>query len=229
MKNSTTKRCNPWRVHTSTVKKSAATISFQCRLRNSFQLVFRLRSAQVRCRAASGCWRWCRGPSYAPSSKVHPESVDSPNRDSLPPSGPPTLRSRRRCEAVPVHAGGCRHISVQSVSDARPTGFPVSRCSDLSQQSPPQSHSLGCQAAPLIVIQPKPSATKLLSKDSVLFAKVVNSVLLRLIHPSGHSDQHEPKWVEDSWRQQSPLSRPWSGDASDPALAIRSVFWTLRE
>ena len=105
----------------------------------------------------------------------------------------------------------------------------MSRCSDLSQQSPPQSHGLGCQAAPLIVIQPKPSATKLLSKDSVLFAKVVNSVLLRLIHPSGHSDQHEPKWVEDSWRQQSPLSRPWSGDASDPALAIRSIFWTLRD
>jgi DNA-binding winged helix-turn-helix (wHTH) protein len=27
---------------------------------------------------------------------------------------------------------------------------------------------------------------------------------------------------------QSPLSRAWSGDASDPALAIRSIFWTLR-
>jgi len=32
-------RCSPRRVHTSTVKKSAATISYQCRVRNSFQVV----------------------------------------------------------------------------------------------------------------------------------------------------------------------------------------------
>src|SRR3984893_8520179 len=44
MKNSTMNRCSPRRVHTSTVKKSAATISSQCWLRNSFQVVFRLRS-----------------------------------------------------------------------------------------------------------------------------------------------------------------------------------------
>ena len=44
MKNKTMNRCTPFLVHTSTVKKSAATISSQCRLRNSFQVVFQLRS-----------------------------------------------------------------------------------------------------------------------------------------------------------------------------------------
>jgi hypothetical protein len=43
MKNSTINRCSPRRVHTSTVKKSAATISSQWRVKNSFHVVFRLR------------------------------------------------------------------------------------------------------------------------------------------------------------------------------------------
>jgi hypothetical protein len=46
MKNSTTNRCSPRRVHTSTVKKSVATISSQCRFRNSFHVVLRLRSGE---------------------------------------------------------------------------------------------------------------------------------------------------------------------------------------
>ena len=44
IKNSTRNRCSPRRVQTSTVKKSAATTNSQCRLRNSFQVVFQLRS-----------------------------------------------------------------------------------------------------------------------------------------------------------------------------------------
>src|SRR3954447_6441637 len=53
MKKSTRNRCSPLRVHTSTVKKSAATISFQCRARNSFQVVLRFRSGagSIPCRS----------------------------------------------------------------------------------------------------------------------------------------------------------------------------------
>ena len=40
----TIKRVRPLGIHTSTVKKSDATICSQCRSRNSFQVVFRLRS-----------------------------------------------------------------------------------------------------------------------------------------------------------------------------------------
>jgi hypothetical protein len=85
--------------------------------------------------------------------------------------------------------------------------------SDLSQESPPQFLGLGCQAATLVVVQPKPATTKLLSQDSILFAEVFDGVLLRLVHPSGHGDQHEPEWVEGSRRLQSPLSRASSRDA----------------
>ncbi len=44
MKKRTTKRVNPFGVHTSTVKKSDATVWSKCLLRNSFQVVFWLRS-----------------------------------------------------------------------------------------------------------------------------------------------------------------------------------------
>jgi hypothetical protein len=44
IKNSTVNRWSPCRVHTSMVKESAATISSQWRLRNSFQVVFRFGS-----------------------------------------------------------------------------------------------------------------------------------------------------------------------------------------
>ena len=52
IRKSTMNLVRPDRVHTSTVKKSAATITSQCRLRNSFHVVFRLRSGA--------------GPSHAP-------------------------------------------------------------------------------------------------------------------------------------------------------------------
>jgi hypothetical protein len=65
-------RCSPRRVHTSTVKKSAATISSQCWLRNSFQVVFRPRSGagqipcvqaprdrmETKCRPRRGRFKW---------------------------------------------------------------------------------------------------------------------------------------------------------------------------
>jgi hypothetical protein len=31
---------------------------------------------------------------------------------------------------------------------------------------------------------------------------------LAMVHPPGDSDQHEPKWVENTLRLQSSLSRP---------------------
>ena len=43
-KNKTTKRCKPFAVQTSIVKKSVNTIWSQCRRRNSFHVVCRLRS-----------------------------------------------------------------------------------------------------------------------------------------------------------------------------------------
>src|SRR5215471_16845148 len=64
--------------------------------------------------------------------------------------------------------------------------------------------ALAGQTPSLIVVEPKPSAAKLFLEDSILFAKVVDGELLLLVHPSGHKDQQELEWVEDSQRVQNP-------------------------
>ena len=101
-------------------------------------------------------------------------------------------------------------------------------CRRTSQNPAGQSLGLGRETPSLIVVEPKPSAAKLFLEDSILLAKVVNSELLLLVHPSGHGDQQEPEWVEDCLRLQNPLSRAQSRNASGQALSIRSEFWTLR-
>ena len=58
-------------------------------------------------------------------------------------------------------------------------------------------------------LRPKPSTTELFFQDSILFPKVVNGELLLLVDPSGHGDEQEPEWVEDSRRLQNLLSRAW--------------------
>src|SRR5215469_1627263 len=49
----------------------------------------------------------------------------------------------------------------------------------------------------MIVIQAQPSAAELFSKDSIFFAQVIDSILLLLVHPAGHSDENEPEGVKD--------------------------------
>jgi hypothetical protein len=49
----------------------------------------------------------------------------------------------------------------------------------------------------LVVVEPKPPATKLFFEDPILFAKIVEGELLLLIHPSSNGDQQEPEWVEN--------------------------------
>ena len=76
----------------------------------------------------------------------------------------------------------------------------------LRQKSATEPFRLGRQTAALIVIEPKPLATKLFLKDPILFAKIVEGELLLLIHPSSNGDQQKPEWVENSLHLQSPLS-----------------------
>ena len=60
------------------------------------------------------------------------------------------------------------------------------------------SFRLGRQTSALVVVEPKPLPTKLFFEDPILFTKIVQGELLLLVHPSGHGDQQEPKWVENS-------------------------------
>jgi hypothetical protein len=69
------------------------------------------------------------------------------------------------------------------------------------------SFRLGCQASTLVIVKPKPLPTKLFFENPILLTKIVLGELLLLVHPSGHGDQQEPEWVENSLRLQSPLSR----------------------
>ena len=61
---------------------------------------------------------------------------------------------------------------------------------DRCEHLPTEAFCLAGQPAPLSIIQPQPSATDLLSKDSIFFAQVIDGILLLLIHPSGHGDEH---------------------------------------
>jgi hypothetical protein len=78
---------------------------------------------------------------------------------------------------------------------------------DPGKSFPPQRLGLNGEAPALIVIEAQSPAAELLAKNPVLLAKVIDSLQLALIHPSGDGDQHKPEWVEGSLDFQSPLSR----------------------
>src|SRR5450759_4087184 len=63
----------------------------------------------------------------------------------------------------------------------------------LGQNLPSQSFGLGRQATALVIVEPQPTAIELLAKHPVLLAKVVNDLLLALIHPPGNGDHHKPE------------------------------------
>ena len=67
---------------------------------------------------------------------------------------------------------------------------------DCCEHLPTEGFCLAGQAVPLRIIQPQPSATELFSKDSIFFAQVIDGILLLLIHPAGHGDEHKPEWVK---------------------------------
>jgi hypothetical protein len=67
---------------------------------------------------------------------------------------------------------------------------------DRCEHLPTEAFCLAGQPAPLIVIQPQPSAAELFSKDPIFFAQIIDGILLLLIHPAGHGDEHKPEWVK---------------------------------
>src|ERR1035441_7214927 len=77
----------------------------------------------------------------------------------------------------------------------------------LRQKPATEPFRLGRQTTPLVVVEPKPPATKLFFEDPILVTKLIEGELLLLIHPASHGDQQEPEWVENSLRLQSQLSR----------------------
>ena len=51
------------------------------------------------------------------------------------------------------------------------------------------------QPATLIIGKPKPTSAKLLFENSILFAQVLDGMLLLLVHPPSDGDDYEPEWI----------------------------------
>src|SRR5215467_10823913 len=95
---------------------------------------------------------------------------------------------------------------------------------DLGKNLSSQRFGLYGQSPALIVIQAQSPAAELLSKNSILLAKVINDLQLVLVHPAGDGDQQESEWVKDSLGLQSPLSQPRSRSTEPPHLHADPVF-----
>src|SRR5689334_12175450 len=187
MKNRTKKRFRPLHVQTSTLKKSAATIRPQCCARNSFQLVFRLRSGagSMPCRRkisaivlTASLYPHMR--KRALNTSVSPSAIFPSQADYLALHFFSDLRSTRSALdgaivflgnqfAVPVQQSVRHHQGVQ-----------------LGERFATQNSGLHCQATSLIVAKPQSQLACLLAQHSVLFLQIFDHLLLALVHPSSH-------------------------------------------
>src|SRR5215831_6578304 len=208
MKNTTINRCSPRRVHTSTVKKSAATISSQCRLRNSFHVVFpsplgrRLDSVPIQ--------NLRDGAAGKLVSQIGYRALDAPVAPV------PVLFCHTHHQSFNL-SGGTRSPrcpmchSIVFLGDQFPVpgqqGLRRDNAGDLSQNLPSQCFGSNSQSAALVVIEAHSPVAELLSKNTILLAKIINDLQLALVHPAGDRDQQESEWVKDCRGPQSPLSR----------------------
>ena len=87
------------------------------------------------------------------------------------------------------------------------------------------------QPATLIICKQQSPCAQLLSQDSILFAQLLNGMLLLLIHPPGDGDDDEPKWI----RMFGIFAAHYlltlgegTKCAYAPVASIRSNFWTQR-
>jgi len=174
MKNKTMKRCNPYRVHTSIVKKSAATISSQCRVRNSFHVVLRPRSGagSMPCRSRIAAIVLCNLV-----AQIAQGALDAP------------------IAPVPVLFGHSDHQGLDHAGSARSPWFAIATTvilqrnqlpmpsqerlgrdnrGDLRQKLPAETFGLSGQSTAVVVIKPQSSLTNLFAKNPVLLAKVID-------------------------------------------------------
>src|SRR5438876_8264151 len=79
---------------------------------------------------------------------------------------------------------------------------------DLSQQFPAQFLRLGRKPAALVIAKSNSPAADLFAKNSILFQKVVDGVLLMLVHPSSDGDDDKSKWIQTRLHEESYTRRP---------------------
>jgi hypothetical protein len=71
------------------------------------------------------------------------------------------------------------------------------RC-QLRQSPASKSFRSDCETAALIVRESRSASAELLAQDPVLLTQVLNRLLLLLIHPASHGDEHKPDRIENA-------------------------------
>src|SRR5207247_7491277 len=74
---------------------------------------------------------------------------------------------------------------------------------DLSQQFPSQFLRLGRKPVALVIAESNSPAADLFAKNSILLLKVVDGMLLMLVHPSSDGDDDKSKWIQTSLHEES--------------------------
>jgi hypothetical protein len=192
------KRVNPFDVPTSTVKKSDATIWSKCLLRNSFHVVFRLRSGDgsIPC-----CFRilaivlcastWPRFGQCSLDAAVTPASVLLCHASD----------QRSNFSRGSWSSGSMMGASIVFLRDQLPVPcqqrLRSHNSSDLTKQFPAEFLRFDCKSTALIIAESHSTCAHLFLKNPIFFHQVFNDLLLMLVHPASNGDDEKGKWVED--------------------------------
>jgi hypothetical protein len=80
-----------------------------------------------------------------------------------------------------------------------------------------------CQGGALLVSKAQPPVSELNTHNPVLFAQILDGMLLLLIHPASQRNEQKAKWAQRLWHRFSRLPSPVS---TDPATALAYCFQT---
>ena len=227
MKNRTIKRCRPVQVHTSTVQKSVARICSQCRVRNSFHVVLRLRSGagSIPClfRILAIVLRANMGPTLARAPWIRRYTQ---LRFSL--------ANRRTFAVISVAVRGrpgARYalpsyfLAINFRCQAK-QGYRRDDGRDLFQDFPAELLRPCCQTATLVVRESHPSVPNLFSKDAIFLGEIFNDMLLVLVHPASDRNDQKREWIQTDVHFRSLARSMWK--LFERIGPSESSFWILR-
>ena len=67
----------------------------------------------------------------------------------------------------------------------------------LLQEFTAQPLGLDCKPSTLVIIESHSATADLLPKNTILLQKVLDDLLLMLVHPSSNGNNHKLKWVQN--------------------------------
>jgi hypothetical protein len=67
----------------------------------------------------------------------------------------------------------------------------------LLQEFTAQPLGLDCKPPALVIVESHSATADLLPKNSILLQKILDDLLLMLVHPSSNGNNHKLKWVQN--------------------------------